>query len=233
MTKILISPPSTPGTGVADYVSAVERAGGTPVLSHMPISGQVDWDAFARREISGADGVLLIGGPDIDPEIFGVHERHETVHVNPKRDGADLALARAALGMRKPILAICRGVQVLAVALGGTLVQHIPAEVGAQINHQTKEPPEPHTVDVAGGTLLHDIIGADSLPVTSRHHQCVRNVPDEMTVSAVSPDGVIEALELKDRRPVIGVQWHPETVAAARPKHQALFSWLVREAGKQ
>ena len=229
MTNILLSPPSAPLKIPEDYPAAVRRAGAEPLFTALPPEDFGGWDSWALEEVSRADAVVLIGGPDIDPEIYGERRMDECGPVVPARDMADLAIARAALALGMPVLALCRGLQVLNVALDGTLYQDVPAQTGSAITHQTKEP-EPHGVRVAPGTLLHAILGADSLPVSSRHHQAVKMLGRGLLISAVSADGIIEAVEFIDRRPVVGVQWHPETLAAERPAHQALFGWLARAA---
>lgn len=228
MKTILLSPPSTPGSSTADYAAAVARAGARPVL--MPLPGTPDCEALAREALEGADALVLIGGGDLDPVLYGERPLPECGPALPIRDRADLALARAALETGKPVLAICRGIQALNVALGGTLYQDIPAQVPGSAEHQTRQA-EAHTVSVRTGTLLYEIVGTGRLPATSRHHQAVKAPGKGLVVSAVSDDGIIEAVEFADKRPVIGVQWHPETLAADYPAHQALFDWLARAAG--
>ena len=189
-----------------DYLSALEGAGAVP--------RRLD---PARDRLPDAldecDGVLLTGGADIDPTHYGVADRHPTTSTDPARDEYELVLARAAIGRDMPLLAICRGVQLLNVAAGGTLVQDIPSERPSEVVHRLREPSTttPHTVEVRDRTKLAALLGQSSaLPVNSRHHQAIDHVAPDFAVSATSPDGIVEAIERPGSRFCLGVQWHPE-----------------------
>lgn len=189
-----------------NYAEAVARAGGVPVmLPHEP--------ELAGRYLDLIDGLVVTGGAfDVDPALFGAATRHDTVKLKARRTEFELAVVRGALERDMPILGICGGQQLLNVALGGTLVQHIPDEVADALAHEQPNPrTEPgHDVILAGGTLLRAIAGAERIAVNSAHHQAVRDVAPGAVVDAVAPDGVIEGIEVPGRRFCIGVQWHPE-----------------------
>ena len=152
------------------------------------------------------------GAFDVDPALFGASSRHATVTTKDRRTAFELAVTRGALAADKPVLGICGGQQLLNVALGGTLVQHIPDEVAAPLAHEQPNPrDEPgHTVHVAPGTLLHRITGVREIAVNSAHHQAVKAVGADIVIDAVAPDGVIEGIEAPGLRFCLGVQWHPE-----------------------
>ncbi|MGE0716590.1 MAG: gamma-glutamyl-gamma-aminobutyrate hydrolase family protein [Alphaproteobacteria bacterium] len=189
-----------------NYAGAVADAGGLPImLPHEP--------DHADDYLDRIGGLVITGGAfDVDPALFGAATRHATVTTKDRRTAFELAAVRGALARGMPILGICGGQQLLAVALGGTLVQHIPDEVPAALAHEQPNPrTEPgHAVRIAPGTLLHRIVGADEMAVNSAHHQAVRSVPDGIVVDAVAPDGVVEGIEDPARRFCLGVQWHPE-----------------------
>ncbi len=193
-----------------DYVTSLERAGATvrvldPVLDD---PGAV---------LDACDGLLLTGGVDVDPARYGEDERHPTVVVDAARDTYELTLARAALEREMPVLAICRGAQVLNVAAGGTLIQDLPSAIVTTIDHAINQPKDAiaHDVTVAAHSRLVNFLKTSSkrphrVAVNSRHHQAVRQPAPFFVVSATAPDGVIEAIEMPDAAFCIGVQWHPE-----------------------
>lgn len=190
-----------------NYCSAVRAAGGVPVvLPHEPSLVE----AYAKM----IDGIVVSGGNfDVDPKLFGADERHPKVTLKEGRTDFELAITRAMLAADKPILGICGGQQLLAVALGGTLIQHIPDEINDPLAHEQPNPRHQagHDVTVKEGTVLHKAIGGETtLPVNSAHHQAVKSMPKELMVDAVAPDGVIEGVEDPARKFCIGVQWHPE-----------------------
>jgi len=189
-----------------NYCAAVFAAGGLPILlPHEP-------DAAAAY-LARIDGLVVTGGGfDVDPVLFGAETRHATVKTKDRRTEFELAITRAALAADKPVLGICGGQQLLNVALGGTLIQHIPDEVADCLEHRQPNPRhEPgHTVRIAPGTLLRDIAGTDALSVNSAHHQAVKEVGPGVVVDAVAEDGVVEGIEDRRRRFCLGVQWHPE-----------------------
>ncbi len=189
-----------------NYAGAVAGAGGLPVLlPHEPDLAEAYVSQIAALVVSGGDF-------DIDPALFGASDRHPTLTLKDRRTTFELALTRAALAADLPVLGICGGHQLLHVALGGSLIQHIPDEVPEALAHEQPNPRnEPgHEVLIRPHTRLRDIVGAERLPVNSAHHQAAKDVPDGVVISAVAPDGVIEGIEAPARRFCIGVQWHPE-----------------------
>ena len=193
---------------LADYVTSVEQAGGTVRVLDV---GQDPGDIAAT-----VDGLVLTGGGDVDPALYG-EGRHPSVHdAEPGRDEFEIALARRAMADDLPTLAICRGVQVLNVAAGGTLVQDIPTAVDSTLSHTVEKPDAiAHMVDVAGGSRLERALGprqvvGGSCRVNSRHHQSVGRLGSGLVSSARSEDGVVEAIERPDAAFCVGVQWHPE-----------------------
>jgi putative glutamine amidotransferase len=199
------------------YVSAVERAGGRPLLVPPSEDG-------IEETLAVLDGLLFSGGADIDPDTYGAEAHPETNGVRPERDQAELALLEAALARDMPVLAVCRGSQVLNVALGGDLVQHLPEVVGHERHKHTPGVFADHDVDVLPGTRLHALVG-DHAPVKSHHHQGYGRIGDGLRAAARADDGTVEAIEDPERRFALGVLWHPEAGEDA-----ALFEALVEEA---
>ena len=205
----------------SEYVAAVQRAGAVPVL--IPPLPEL-----AQRYLELVDGIVLAGGGDLDPAHYG-GDRHETIYsVDAQRDALELSLARLIVERRQPMLAICRGMQVLNVALGGSLIEHLPAVVGEDVLHR-KPPrePVPHAVRVKAGSQLARIAGAVEFAPMSWHHQAIRQPAPGLEVVATAPDGTIEAVELPAHPWLIAVQWHPELTAATDPAQQRLFDALV------
>jgi putative glutamine amidotransferase len=207
-----------------NYCSAVVRAGGLPILlPHEPEQ--------AQSYLGMIQGLVVTGGAfDVDPAIFGASSRHATVTTKHRRTAFELAITRGAVERDLPVLGICGGQQLLNVALGGTLIQHIPDEVANPLAHEQPNPRTEagHTVRVAKGTLLHRITEMDELPVNSAHHQAVKAVAPGMIVDATAEDGVIEGVEDPRRRFCIGVQWHPEY--AISDGDVRLFSAFIKAA---
>ncbi|MDD2796304.1 gamma-glutamyl-gamma-aminobutyrate hydrolase family protein [Acidocella sp.] len=187
-----------------NYCEAVAAAGGLAVA--LPHEAGLAEDYLGRL-----DGLIVTGGAfDVDPALYGEAERHATVELKADRTTAELALLQGALRRDMPVLGICGGEQLLAVVLGGSLIQHIPdAVVGALEHEQKTSHYQPgHEVEIQRGTRLHDIVGPRMLVNTS-HHQAVRSA-GRSVVNAVAPDGVIEGIEVPGLKFCIGVQWHPE-----------------------
>ena len=203
----------------AAYVQAVEAAGGRPLL--VPPSTQA-----VEETLDALDGVLFSGGSDLDPEFYGQDAHAETNGVVPARDKGELALMRAALERDMPVLAVCRGSQIMNVALGGDLVQHLPDVVGDEKHKHTPGEFADHDVDVSPGTRVQRILG-DRAPVKSHHHQGYGRLGDGLQEAARAEDGTIEALEDPARRFALGVLWHPEA-----GEDFALFEALVEEAAR-
>jgi putative glutamine amidotransferase len=180
------------------------------------------------------DGVIIAGGGDIDPGRYqGV--RHETIYMlDGERDSSELELARRLVDRELPLLNICRGIQVLNVALGGTLIEHLPDEVGEEIAHRAPpRNPTIHEVWVEPASQLAQIMGRTKVVTTSWHHQALRQVASGLKVVAYAPDGTIEAVEMPEHPWLIGVQWHPEMTAADDPSQQRLFDALVEAARRR
>jgi putative glutamine amidotransferase len=201
------------------YVRQVEAAGGRAVI--VPPS-----EEGIEETLDALDGVLFSGGSDIDPSEYG-HDAHpETSGTRPERDRGELALLRAALERDMPVLAVCRGSQVLNVARGGDLVQHLPEVVGDEKHKHTPGVFADHEVEVEAGTRLGSLLG-ERTPVKSHHHQGFGRVGDGLVEAAWAEDGTLEAVEDPSKRFALGVLWHPEEGEDA-----ALFHALVDEAGR-
>jgi putative glutamine amidotransferase len=211
-----------------DYVRAVESAGGLPLV----LAPGRPQDVGDLLDHVGA--LVLTGGADIDPTLYGEERRPEVKAVFPDRDAFELALCREALRRDLPLLAICRGHQVLNVATGGTLVQDIPSQIpGAGAHESDAERWQTcHEVEILPETRLREILGTERVAVNSFHHQSVKQLGRELVLSARSPDGVVEGIEMprQSRRFVLGVQWHPESFWDHTPHFQPLFEALVRAA---
>lgn len=201
------------------YVHAVERAGGRPLLVPPSQEG-------IEETLDALDGLLFSGGSDIDPELYGAEAHPETNSVRPERDRAEIALLRAALERDMPVLAVCRGSQVLNVAQGGDLVQHLPEVVGNERHKHTPSVFSDHDVDLVSGTRLQRLLG-DHAPVKSHHHQGYGRLGEGLQEAARADDGTVEAIEDPSRRFALGVLWHPE-----EGEDFALFQELVEEAGR-
>jgi putative glutamine amidotransferase len=201
------------------YVRAVEAAGGRALLVPPSVDG-------IQETLDAVDGLLFSGGSDLDPELYGQEAHSETNDVVPARDSAELALMRAALERDMPVLAVCRGSQVLNVSLGGDLVQHLPDVVGDEKHKHTPGVFADHDVDVLPGTIIQRILG-DRAPVKSHHHQGYGRIGGGLQEAARADDGTVEALEDPNRRFALGVLWHPEA-----GEDFALFEALVEEASR-
>jgi putative glutamine amidotransferase len=201
----------------ADYVHAVERAGGRALL--VPPS-----DEGVAETLDAVDGLIFSGGSDLDPEFYGQEAHAETFGLARNRDTAELALLEGALERDLPVLAICRGSQVLNVARGGDLVQHLPDVTGDEKHKHTPGTFADHDVSLDAGTRLGKLLG-ERAAVKSHHHQGFGRVGEGLRVVARAEDGTVEAVEDPDRRFAVGVLWHPEAGEDAR-----LFEELVREA---
>jgi putative glutamine amidotransferase len=215
---------------VRDYVEAVTTAGGAPFL----VPPQPDRAAL-RSLFEMADGLLLAGGCDLEPSLY-----HEPPHpalrpTEPERDDLELTLARWALADRLPLLGICRGMQLLNVAAGGSLCQDLPSQLLGSLPHDAtpieRRHERAHPVAIAPGSALARRLGAEHLLVNSLHHQAVKEVAGTLRAVAAAPDGVIEALEAADGAPACGVQWHPEALSGDDAANR-LWRWFVTAAAE-
>ena len=208
---------------VEDYVESVKRAGGEPLV--------LDPTGDPAGTLDRVDGLLLTGGLDVDPALYG-EAPHPTTEVDAARDRFEIPLSREAVARDLPVFAICRGVQVMNVAAGGTLVQDIPSSIATELTHSIDVPKDhiAHPVRVTPGTRLAASLGA-STAVNSRHHQAVGRVAPSFVVSAVSADGVVEAIERPESTFCVGVQWHPENFWRTG-EFAGLFEEFVAAASK-
>ena len=217
----------------AAYLEAVQMAGAVPVI----LPPQLGPHQFADLA-ANLDGLILTGGGDVDPARYNEKPHRETTGVSQKRDEFEVAALRWALGEHRPVLAICRGMQIMNVALGGSLYQHVPESFGDAINHSQAGAGFPrceatHAVEVRGGSLLANIIGSGSVGVNSMHHQSVRAAGSHLVITARAPDGVIEAVEGPSLGAfVLGVQWHPEEMIAGSGAARSLFIAFVNACGE-
>lgn len=208
--------------GAEAICEAVWAAGGEPVIVHGPAADPL---TELPSRLDRFDAVLLPGGADMEPSRYGADPIPQTTDTVAFQDEFDLGITRVAVHLDLPALAICRGMQVLNVALGGTLVQHVPETT--TLHHNAI-----HQVEVSEGSRLHAIVGATSIDVSSYHHQAINRLATDLVVTAVAADGLIEAVE-HPRADVVAVQWHPEDRHATSATDAALFSDLVDRARKR
>jgi putative glutamine amidotransferase len=210
-----------------NYVEAIVRAGGAPVI--LPC---VEDNEAIHAIMRMVDGVMLTGGGDVVSLAYEEEPHIKSKDQDPRRDEAEFEVARVALEMGLPILGICRGMQVLNVVLGGTLVQDIPSQVPDAVKHYSEGTHTVllHNIDIEADSLLAQILDTDSMAINTWHHQAVKELGRGLRVNCRARDGVIEGVEAEDGRPILGVQWHPEEAAATYPRFQTFFDWIVREA---
>ncbi|KRL05346.1 gamma-glutamyl-gamma-aminobutyrate hydrolase family protein [Liquorilactobacillus oeni] len=207
-------------------INGIIKAGGTPLMIPSQAIGSLDY------YLSVCDGFFFTGGPDVLPAFYGEEPHVKMGFSDIKRDRLELALVKRALVAGKKMLGICRGMQVINIALGGTVYQDLESEYGNQTEHlikhfQAAPTAEPtHYVEFESGTRLNRLYGSRQL-VNSRHHQAVRNIAAGLKAAAFAKDGVMEGLESKDSDQILAVQWHPEMLAAADPKMQQFFDSFV------
>ncbi len=215
---------------------AVENAGGLPVLIPSMVSLETLRGIYERL-----DGVMLPGGGDVNPTRY--NDEAETdiklYEISDERDEMEISMTQWAIEDDLPVLGICRGIQVMNVALGGSLVQDIPARIKTDLRHTIKSPQEEprslllHDVAVSEGSLLASVLGETKVTVNSIHHQALRNVAPNATISAVAPDGIVEGIELPDKNFVLGVQWHPEDMVEDDTRMQNLFNSFVEASRRR
>ncbi len=210
----------------AVYVDAIRRAGGLAVL--IP-PGELQ----AGELLSRLDALIFAGGGDIDPLYYG-GPQHATIYsVDRERDESEIRMAREVVGLRLPTLGICRGTQLINVALGGTLIAHLPDVVGEVVSHRLPNLDAEHSVSVTSGSRLAMILSQQTCNVVSSHHQAIQKAAPSLQVVAHAPDGTIEAVEMPEHPWLVGVQWHPELSAATDGTQQRLFNALVTAAIEQ
>jgi putative glutamine amidotransferase len=217
---------------MSDYVESIRRAGGEPI--------EVLPDGEKVEHILGrVDGLMLTGGGDVDPTLYGEEPLSSFEAAEAGRDAFEIELSRAAVASGIPFLAICRGMQVLNVAMGGTLIQDIPSQVQGALEHSIREPRHhiAHEVWVAKGSKLATLLAdhmedGETCHVNSRHHQSVKRVAAGFEVTATSPDGVIEAMEKPDAAYCVAVQWHPENFWRTG-EFRELFEGLIQAANQR
>jgi putative glutamine amidotransferase len=198
------------------YAKAVHKAGAVPLI--LPVVDPSDVDAL----LDSVDGVVITGGCDVDPSAYGADPHPKLGTVNPARDESDIAVARAVVARDQPTLAVCRGIQVLNVALGGTLTQHVEEHMRLDLYNV-----DAHTVAIEPKTRLASIVGGSEIGVNTLHHQVLDELGPGVRAVARNPDGHVEGIEVESAPHVLGVQWHPELLRH-RPEHLALFQSLFR-----
>jgi putative glutamine amidotransferase len=210
-----------------DYIDSVVAAGGAPLI--LPCHS--DKEAIAAA-VYAADALLLTGGGDVVSLVYGEEPHPSCMYQDSVRDDMEIEAVRQALGRGMPILGICRGLQLINVAFGGTLVQDVASQVKDPVKHYTHplSPALAHTIEIEEGTLLAQVFGRKSIAVNSYHHQAAKDIGDGLRANCWAKDGVVEGLEASDGRPILAVQFHPEEVALGHPEFLALFQWLVRES---
>ncbi len=208
-----------------NYFDAIEKAGGIPVmLAPMKDENDIAWIA------SHFDGILFTGGQDVDPKVYGKAKEVDCdLWISEDRDGLEMPLLRAALQADVPILGICRGLQFINAALGGTLWQDLPSQRPSDIVHSQSKPYSrpAHEVAIFKGTPLFSLIGKDHIGVTTLHHQAVRDLAPGLRVTATAPDGLIEAFDMPEARFLWAVQWHPEFLFDVDEDHFKIFKAFV------
>jgi putative glutamine amidotransferase len=231
--RILIAGPEARLLYLAPYFEAVRQVGGDPELG-WPKPDSLGDPSALRQFLKRYSGVLLPGGPDIDPKLYGEKPRVKLIEAEAGLDEGHLSLARAALEFEWPTLAICRGMQVAAVAAGAGLYQDLPTDFPSDVEHNIREPKDrlAHEVEALDGSRLAGLCGSNRFAVNSRHHQAVREgpVPDRagpFHVVAWAPDGVIEGMEHPSHPFFVAVQWHPENLVTGKTASRGLFTGFI------
>lgn len=222
---------NTPSVDVNEkYIQAITQAGGVPIV--LPIGTE----EMAEQWVSLCDGILLTGGEDVGPYLYHAHPSPQIQKTNEKRDKIESKLIIQAQNQKKPILAICRGLSILNVALGGTLIQDINTYTPNAINHnqQAARSDATHEVEIDESSYLYNILKRSKIRVNSMHHQAIDVLsPALKKVAITAPDGMIEAVEGIDENPlVLGIQWHPEELASKDPSMVALFQAFIGECNQ-
>ena len=208
----------------AEYLDAVRRAGGVPVLI---APGEARWEVVLET----VDAFVLTGGGDIDPDAYGGKRHPSNYGIDLERDVLEVELARRMVATGLPTLGICRGAQILNIAHGGTLIEHLPDEIGEQVLHRAP-PREPiaHGIRLHARSRLAQILGQVEFEAASWHHQALREVAPGFAITGHAADGTVEAIEMPSHPWLIAVQWHPELTAASDPLQQRIFDAIVEAA---
>ncbi len=237
--RIVITAGSNPGTTNHtwlrfDYLHAISKARGLPSIVASGFTNPLEEAKQLAGEIlDSCDGLMLSGGTDVDPEIFGEVPHTALGRVDGPRDPFEITLAREAVRRDLPVLGICRGLQVLNVAMGGTLIQDIPSDVPGAVTHEAGENRVEiaHEVEIETGSKLAQLLSTTRVGVNSFHHQAAKRIGEGLVVSATSPrDGIVEGLEMPGRTFVVAVQWHPENFWKTSPVFDGLFTGFVEAA---
>lgn len=209
------------------YMQGILEAGGLPVM--LPVTEEAE---LIRQMVSACDGFLFTGGQDVSPRLYGEEKISQCGECSPERDRMESILLQEALRADKPLLGICRGIQFLNAALGGTLYQDIPTQVQTGTEHHQTPPYDipVHEVCVKEGTALHELLGKTRLKVNSYHHQAIKELSPQLQVMAVSEDGLIEGVYMPDRKFVWAVQWHPEFSYRTDPDSRKIFAVFLAAA---
>jgi putative glutamine amidotransferase len=213
-----------------DYHRSVAVNGGLPIV--LPFYST----ELALETITLCDGIILSGGEDVDPQFYGQDPHPKLGATIPERDRVEIELAKYALAHNIPLLAICRGVQILNVALGGTLIQDIPSQVQNPFQHSqiVSRNRDTHWVNVVPDSKLYQILGEERVRVNSLHHQAIAKVADDLRVVAQAADGIIEAVEyIQPSRFTIGVQWHPESMTSTNNQMNQLFEEFIKNCSRE
>lgn len=217
-----------------DYLHAISKAQGLPsIIASGFTTPRDEAEQLAGEILDNCDGLLLSGGTDVDPKIFGEVPHTALGRIDSPRDPFEITLAREAVRRDMPVLGICRGLQVLNVALGGTLIQDIPSDVEGALVHDTGDDRLVigHEVVVESGSRLSQLLATPRVGVNSFHHQAAKRLGEGLTVSATSPDdGLVEGIEMRDRKFVVAVQWHPENFWKTSRAFDGLFAGFVEAA---
>ncbi len=201
------------------YLDGIRAAGGIPFI--LPLTKS---EGEASALLKMCSGLLMTGGQDINPRLYGQSASSRCGEICPERDAMEPQLFNEALKHDKPVLGICRGLQMINVAMGGSLHQDLSPQMGITVNHnRDKEVLSVHTVQAAPDSLLRRVTGMESFPVNSRHHQAIDRLGTGLRAAALSEDGLIEALEFENGYPGLALQWHPENLASHRADQQAIF----------
>lgn len=214
-----------------NYLEAVEKSGGVPVLLHLT-DEERHIDEMAKR----FDGFLFTGGPDVAPTFYGQETEPFCETICDRRDSLEIKLMQKALALDKPVFGICRGCQLLNVVLGGTLYQDIPTQLAPETKTTHRAVPpgmSTHAVTITEDTILYELFGKKEATVNSYHHQGIRNLASSLKPLARSPDGLIEAVHQPEKRFVLGVQWHPDSLWRTDPDSLKLFKTFVERCRRR